>query len=55
MSLRKAYLASVFLTFFQFVEPDIDNGLRVFSMMNEPQGQRLHTLLRVAKLGQLLF
>lgn len=42
------------LTFLQLVEPHADDGPRVFPVVDEPQGQRLHTLLGVAQLGQLL-
>ena len=42
------------LTFPQLPLPHGDDGSRVLAMVDEPQGQGLHALLRVAQLRQLL-
>lgn len=42
------------LTFPQLPLPHRDDGPRVLSVVDEPQGQGLHALLRVAQLRQLL-
>ena len=42
------------LTFPQLPLPHGDDGPRVFAVVDEPQGQGLHALLRVAQLRQLL-
>lgn len=42
------------LTFTQLPLPHGDDGPRVLAVVDEPQGQGLHALLRVAQLRQLL-
>lgn len=41
-------------TFAELAVPHRDDGSRVLAVVNEPQGQGLHALLRVAQLRELL-
>lgn len=42
-------------TFAELAVPHRDDGSRVLAVVDEPKGQGLHALLRVAQLRELLF